>query len=708
MPNPAPSPTPPAPVRRPPRRALWFMLLLMLSIVAAVAGVSRFVLRSADKSIRADLEQTLAARAGTQATRLAVWYGALYDQTATLADSDVVRLFASEADANRYDASALLRMSQSGADEDNLAFRPDADELDGQTRLGGQSPLMRRQFEDFLSRRPLTSAALFNSRGEMFLTANVSAPGAVPAAASPLLTETTRQVAATGIPRVLPARLDAAHRLVMDMALPVFAPLYVDASGTKGVGALVVGVDLSSRLQAPARPAEPDKSAREPGRLLQIAPDGVEELTVGSAPVPLPGWNPDATGGISLAARSLPGEQEQVYSLALPVPGTPLLAEQDVPVGVADARYHAFRRSVLLSAALLTVVAALLLVMLWWWLLGRRERAVAAELRDLYETVTRQNRIIDGVNTTMEDGIALSDRNGRFQYANQAFATLAGETPSALLDKNCSSLSRPDVSRSVQAHTEAVQRADAPLTFTENLEVDGQCRRYQVACSPFRNERGDMIGVVSVYRDITELLAAQERARHMVSQTVHVFVRAIEAVDPYLRGQSARTGELAAALAEQMNMPEHDETLRTAANLSQIGMIQLPRELLTKTGMLTPEERSRLEKHVDYARDALEGIDFGMPVLEAITQMHERLDGSGYPRRLHGDAIGMDGRILAVAGTFCAMLRPRSYRQARNVGEALAILSVTPYRYDPRVVDALRAYLDTPGGRAFLDGLIAA
>ena len=64
-------------------------------------------------------------------------------------------------------------------------------------------------------------------------------------------------------------------------------------------------------------------------------------------------------------------------------PAWPISCQLSVPVGVADARYHAFRRSVLLSAALLTVVAALLLVMLWWWLLGRRERAVAAELRDL-------------------------------------------------------------------------------------------------------------------------------------------------------------------------------------------------------------------------------------------------------------------------------------------------------------------------------------
>ncbi len=371
MPTPTPSPTP---ARRPPRRGLWFMLSLMLLIVAAVAGVSRFVLRSADKSMRADMEQTLAAQACAQATQLTVWYSALYDQAVTLADSDVVRLFASEADANRYDAALLLRVSQSGADEDNLAFRPDADEVDEQARLAGQAPLMRRQFENFLSRRPLTTASLFNSQGEMFLTAGASAPDA----ASPALAETARQVAATGVLRVLPARLDVARRPVMDMALPVFAPLYVDASGQKGVGALVVGVDLSSRVQVPPRPAKQDETVRESGRLLQITPDGVEALTADSAPMPLPGWIADTTGGVPLAARSLPGEREQVYALALPVPGTPLLAERDIPVGMADARYDAFRRSVLLSAALVTVVAALLLIMLWWWLLGRRERAVAA------------------------------------------------------------------------------------------------------------------------------------------------------------------------------------------------------------------------------------------------------------------------------------------------------------------------------------------
>lgn len=140
---------------------------------------------------------------------------------------------------------------------------------------------------------------------------------------------------------------------------------------------------------------------------------------------------------------------------------------------------------------------------------------------------------------------------------------------------------------------------------------------------------------------MTELALAQQRAQLMVTQAVNAFVRAIEAVDAYLRGHSDFTAQLAVLLARQLGRddPETLATLRTAAKLSQLGMIQLPKELLTKSGSLTPDERAQLERHVDYAREALAGIDFGLPVLEAMTQMHERLDGSGYPDHLQGENI---------------------------------------------------------------------
>lgn len=143
-------------------------------------------------------------------------------------------------------------------------------------------------------------------------------------------------------------------------------------------------------------------------------------------------------------------------------------------------------------------------------------------------------------------------------------------------------------------------------------------------------------------------------------------------------------------------------TLGIAANLLHLGMVRLPRDLITKSGALTSEERARMQRHVEYARDVLEDIDFGLPVLEAIVQSCERLDGSGYPAGLAGDAICPNARVLAVANTFCALVRPRSYRGAHSAEEALRILEQTPPRYDAHVVSALRALLDTEEGQAFL------
>ena len=112
-----------------------------------------------------------------------------------------------------------------------------------------------------------------------------------------------------------------------------------------------------------------------------------------------------------------------------------------------------------------------------------------------------------------------------------------------------------------------------------------------------------------------------------------------------------------------------------------------------------------MERHVEYARDTLKNINFELPVVEAISQMNEFLDGSGYPEKLHGDEISIHGRILSVANTFCALIRPRSYRNAKSVDVALHILESESAKYDQHVVHALREYLKTPAGEKFVRSL---
>jgi HD-GYP domain-containing protein (c-di-GMP phosphodiesterase class II) len=72
-------------------------------------------------------------------------------------------------------------------------------------------------------------------------------------------------------------------------------------------------------------------------------------------------------------------------------------------------------------------------------------------------------------------------------------------------------------------------------------------------------------------------------------------------------------------------------------------------------------------------------------------QHHERLDGTGYPRKLCGDAIGLDSRIVAVADVFDALTADRPYRKAMTVENALSIIDDdVPHALDPDCVAALK------------------
>jgi HD-GYP domain-containing protein (c-di-GMP phosphodiesterase class II) len=139
------------------------------------------------------------------------------------------------------------------------------------------------------------------------------------------------------------------------------------------------------------------------------------------------------------------------------------------------------------------------------------------------------------------------------------------------------------------------------------------------------------------------------------------------------------------------------DTIRTAASLSQMGKLFVPRDLLTKSGQLTPDEQAEIMLAPQHAYDVLRDIDFGLPVAQAVYEMNERMDGKGYPQHLSGEAISMHARVLSVVNAFCAMVSPRSYRSGMPVNTALDRLR-TDSSFDQQVVDALGLILRTPEG----------
>lgn len=164
----------------------------------------------------------------------------------------------------------------------------------------------------------------------------------------------------------------------------------------------------------------------------------------------------------------------------------------------------------------------------------------------------------------------------------------------------------------------------------------------------------------------------------------------LEIRDPYMAGHQHRVSSLAVAIAQEMNLPwEKIEGLRLAGIIHDIGKIAVPTEIMTKLGRLTKTEFNLIKDHPRVGYEIVKDIAFPWPVAHIILQHHERLDGSGYPEGLVGDAILPEARILAVADIVEAICSLRPYRPALGLEKGLEeARKGRGILYDTRVVDA--------------------
>jgi HD-GYP domain-containing protein (c-di-GMP phosphodiesterase class II) len=136
--------------------------------------------------------------------------------------------------------------------------------------------------------------------------------------------------------------------------------------------------------------------------------------------------------------------------------------------------------------------------------------------------------------------------------------------------------------------------------------------------------------------------------------------------------------------------------IELAASVHDLGKINVPAEILAKPGKLSDIELLLIRVHAQAGYEILKDIRFPWPIADIVRQHHERLDGSGYPQGLKGDAILPEARIMAVADVMETMASHRPYRAALGVDAALKeIERGRGTLYDPAAVDAcLRLFRD--------------
>jgi HD-GYP domain-containing protein (c-di-GMP phosphodiesterase class II) len=217
--------------------------------------------------------------------------------------------------------------------------------------------------------------------------------------------------------------------------------------------------------------------------------------------------------------------------------------------------------------------------------------------------------------------------------------------------------------------------------------------------APAAFESGD--GLAAAYRRLSaayqqtlryaaDVKGLYQQVQRSIYQSLLGLANALEAKDAYTRGHSERVGAASRSVAAALGLaPQEAGIVGQAGLLHDIGKIGVPEAVLRKRGELDAQEWALMRKHPLIGAQIVSPFEFFATGALAIRHHHERLDGSGYPDGLVGEAIPLGARIVAVADVYDALTSDRPYRAALPRETALEYLAKQAGRtLDGRVVTA--------------------
>lgn len=333
----------------------------------------------------------------------------------------------------------------------------------------------------------------------------------------------------------------------------------------------------------------------------------------------------------------------------------------------------------------------------------------------------------------LNDLAYIYDTEGNIVFVNKVFEKLTGHRSEEFCGKPLTSLfEEDDIKKVLDTYTRTLQG--------ESPHYEIYFRNTKVFCeyknSPLTDERGNIIGVAGIARDITlrrereeELKALNkslekrvvehstklmkineelteemndhkrietefkqdiEKLQRSLRIIIHILASTIESKDIFAADHQKRVTRLARCIAEEMGLlKDRVDSICLAAALHDIGKVSVPAEILGKVEQLTESELNVLKAHSRVGYDIVREIEFPFPVAQIVLQHHERIDGSGYPMRLTSKDILLEAKILSVADVVEAISFPRPYRSTFGLDNALEEISRNKgILYDFNVVNA--------------------
>jgi response regulator RpfG family c-di-GMP phosphodiesterase len=306
------------------------------------------------------------------------------------------------------------------------------------------------------------------------------------------------------------------------------------------------------------------------------------------------------------------------------------------------------------------------------------------------------------------------DGGGKYNFANRTLADAAGITPEEVNGKTMPGVIGPVRAAAYQKINKQVidelypgwpaDRTEgkwAPQKARHEFEENGKKKYTKTDHIPLRADRDHPPGILLIEQDITEFIVEREKREKMFRGLIEAFVDEVDSRQPSSGRTNARLiSRVARGTAEEMGLSSVDvETAELAGELINLGTVSLSQDFLSKGGNRNEDERKKYREAILRSADLVAGLEFEGPVADVIRQAQERIDGTGWPKQLRGDAILPAAKVVAVVKRLIDLVQGQD-GPAQGLDVAVrTVLAEAGGSLDRAAAAALVAFLDNRGGK---------
>jgi PAS domain-containing protein len=472
------------------------LILGVVAVAAIFVIVAIFVYvisKDKENELKHSIEKRLALLAGSRAEVISTWLSGYVNQGDRIVQSELFRLFAAEVDLLGDDVSLLvtgqLNSRNQGTDE--------------VSQLEEQLPMMRRLLDEFIKYSGFRSGRLLNRNGQTYLATDAGTSPLTPAHRDHVMT-----VLSTNTPYFTPAR-HTANGLVMEFFLPI-APSHEQSP----ISVLLLSKAVSNKVNE-LLAKSPLMGEGERTRLIQKIGEEYQEI-IPWMPGELRTLSQDLgfkEKNLAFGVRPSLTESRRAYSLGQKVPELDwwIVQESDYQIGRQTIR--SYTRFFTIIGVLIVLFCTTSLGAVWWRLVGLQSQRSARRFKLLADQIDKQRRLLDSINNTITEFIALKDIRGFYQYVNPAFAKAFGRSAEEMIGMDDTALFGFDTSKRLEVSDQWVLENRASKNFQIDLYIQSVQHHLQISKVPFMDQTGKISGIVSLCKISPKLSKFAKKAK---------------------------------------------------------------------------------------------------------------------------------------------------------------------------------------------------